>query len=160
MIMLNGQPTGITISAGPGYQIQQAIYAVISGGIIGRGLGFGSPDYVPLAHSDFILAAIIEEFGAIIGVAVLFLFVVLLLRIFRIVSLLPSSLIFERLLLVGIGAHLFIQVFVMACGTLNLIPVTGVTIPFLSLGGVALLTNMVEVGLALAIVCRLEGVAQ
>ncbi len=160
MILQNGQPTGITISAGPGYQIQQAIYAVISGGIIGRGLGFGSPDYVPLAHSDFILAAIIEEFGAIIGIAVLFLFAVLLLRIFRMVSLLPSSLIFERLLLVGIGAHLFIQIFVMACGTLDLIPVTGVTIPFLSLGGVALLTNLVEVGLVLAIIRRMEGVAR
>lgn len=157
MIVINGQPTGVTISAGPGYQIQQSIYAVISGGIIGRGLGFGSPDYVPLAHSDFILAAIIEEFGAIIGVAVLFLFAVLLLRIFRIVSLLPAGQIFERLMLVGIGAHLFIQVFVMACGTLNLLPVTGVTIPFLSQGGVALITNLIEVGLVLSLSRRLEG---
>lgn len=157
MIMINGQPTGVTISAGPGYQIQQSIYAVISGGIIGRGLGFGSPDYVPLAHSDFILAAIIEEFGAIIGVAVLFLFAVLLLRIFRVVSMLPTGQVFERLLVVGIGAHLFIQVFVMACGTLNLLPVTGVTIPFLSQGGMALIVNLTEVGIVLALTRRLEG---
>ncbi len=160
MIKLNGQPTGITISAGPGYQVQQAIYAIISGGLFGRGLGFGSPDYVPLAHSDFILAAIIEEFGAVIGIAVLFLFAVLLLRVFRIVNLLPPGQVFERLLLVGIGAHLFVQVLVMACGTLNLLPVTGVTVPFLSLGGVALFTNIVEVGLALAIFHRLEGASQ
>jgi len=160
MITLNGQPTGITISEGPGYQIQQSIYAVISGGIIGRGLGFGSPDYVPLAHSDFILAAIIEEFGAVIGVAVLFLFAVLLVRIFRTVVLLPPVQIFERLLLVGIGAHLFTQVFVMAGGTLNLLPVTGITIPFLSLGGVALFTNLVEVGIVLAITRRMEGLNQ
>jgi cell division protein FtsW (lipid II flippase) len=157
VITLNGQSTGITISEGPGYQIQQAIYAVVSGGITGRGLGFGSPDYVPLAHSDFILAAIIEEFGAIIGVAVLFLFAVLLLRIFRTVSLLPPGQIFERLLLVGIGAHLFTQVFVMASGTLNLLPVTGITVPFLSQGGVALLINLTEVGIVLAIARRLEG---
>jgi cell division protein FtsW (lipid II flippase) len=157
LITINGQPTGITISEGPGYQIQQAIYAVISGGIMGRGLGFGSPDYVPLAHSDFILAAIIEEFGAIIGVAVLFLFAVLLLRIFRTVALLPSGQTFERLLLVGIGAHLFTQVFVMTGGTLDLLPVTGVTIPFLSLGGMALITNLIEVGIVLAISRRLEG---
>jgi cell division protein FtsW len=157
MITLNGQPTGITISEGPGYQIQQAIYAVISGGITGRGLGFGSPDYVPLAHSDFILAAIIEELGSIIGVALLFLFAVLLLRIFRIVVLLPPSLIYERLLLVGIGVHLFTQVFVMAGGTLNLLPVTGVTVPFISQGGVALLVNLAEIGIALAIARRLEG---
>jgi cell division protein FtsW (lipid II flippase) len=157
MITVNGQPTGVTISEGPGYQIQQAIYAVISGGISGRGLGFGSPDYVPLAHSDFILAAIIEEFGSIIGVALLFLFAILILRLFRIVVLLPQSMIFERLLLVGIGVHLFTQVFIMAGGTLNLLPVTGVTIPFISQGGVALLVNLLEVGLALAIAHRLEG---
>lgn len=158
LITANGQPTGISISAGPGYQIQQAIYAVIAGGIIGRGLGFGSPNYVPLAHSDFILAAIIEEFGAVIGVGVLFVFAILLLRIFRTVSLLPSGQVFERLLLVGIGVHLFTQVFVMASGTLNLLPVTGVTIPFLSLGGMALLVNLTEVGMVFAIVRRLEGV--
>jgi cell division protein FtsW (lipid II flippase) len=64
MIVVNGVSTGITIAEGPGYQIQQAIYAVIAGGITGRGLGFGSPDYIPLAHSDFIFAAILEEFGA------------------------------------------------------------------------------------------------
>jgi len=160
MIAPNGQPTGITIAEGPGYQIQQAIYAVIAGGVIGRGLGFGSPDYVPLAHSDFILAAILEEFGAIIGVAILFLFAVLLLRIFRLVALLPAGQIFERLLLVGIGAHLFTQVFVMAGGTLNLLPVTGVTIPFLSQGGVALLINLAEVGIVLALTRRREGLRQ
>jgi cell division protein FtsW len=156
-IVVNGQSSGITISEGPGYQIQQSIYAVISGGIAGRGLGFGSPDYVPLAHSDFIFAAVIEEMGSIIGLAVLFLFAVLLVRIFRGVLLLPSGQIFERLLLVGIGAHLFTQVFVMAGGTLNLFPVTGVTVPFLSQGGVALSVNLFEVGMVLAILRRMEG---
>jgi cell division protein FtsW (lipid II flippase) len=156
-IIINGQSSGITISEGPGYQIQQSIYAVISGGITGRGLGFGSPDYVPLAHSDFIFAAVIEELGSIIGLAVLFLFAVLLIRIFRGVILLPSGQIFERLLLVGIGAHLFTQIFVMAGGTLNLFPITGVTVPFLSQGGVALLVNLVEVGMVLAVLRRIEG---
>ena len=122
-------------------------------------MGFGSPGYVPLAYSDFILAAIIEELGAIIGVAVLFLFAILLLRIFRIVGLLPTGQVFERLLLVGIGAHLFTQVFVMAAGTLNLLPMTGVTVPFLSLGGSALLTNLAEIGIVFAISRRLEGLA-
>jgi cell division protein FtsW (lipid II flippase) len=157
MITVDGQPTGVTIAEGPGYQIQQAIYAVISGGVIGKGLGFGTPDYVPLAHSDFILAAIVEELGAVIGVAVLFVFAVLLLRVFRLVALLPSGQTFERLLLVGIGAHLFAQVFVMAGGTLNLLPVTGVTLPFLSQGGMALLVNLTEIGVVLALARRLEG---
>lgn len=160
MILINGQPSGVTIADGPGYQIQQAIYAVTAGGITGTGLGFGSPDYVPLAHSDFILAAVVEELGSIIGAAILILFAVLLLRIFRIVLQLPSELMFERLLVVGIGIHLFTQVFVMAGGTLNMLPVTGVTIPFLSLGGMAVITNLVEIGLVLALIRRQEMAAQ
>ncbi len=156
-VLENGLPTGITISEGPGYQIQQAVYAVIAGGITGTGLGFGTPEYVPLAHSDFIFAAVVEEMGAATGIAVIILFAVLLLRVFRISVLLPRGQVFERLLLVGIGLHLFTQVFVMVGGTLNLIPLTGVTIPFLSQGGMALLVNMAEVGLALAVARRLEG---
>jgi cell division protein FtsW (lipid II flippase) len=156
-VMENGLPTGITISEGPGYQIQQAVYAVIAGGITGTGLGFGSPGYVPLAHSDFIFAAIVEELGAAVGIAILILFAVLLLRVFRVSVLLPRGQVFERLLLVGIGLHLFTQVFVMVGGTLNLIPLTGVTIPFLSQGGMALLVNMAEIGIVLAIAQRLEG---
>jgi cell division protein FtsW (lipid II flippase) len=156
VITIDGISTGITISEGPGYQLQQAIYAIISGGVTGTGLGFGAPYYVPLAHSDFILAAIVEELGSVIGVPVLFLFAALVLRIFRVVFLLPQGQIFERLLLVGIGIHLFIQVFVMAGGTLNVLPVTGVTIPFVSQGGVALLVNLTEVGIVLAILRRME----
>jgi cell division protein FtsW (lipid II flippase) len=157
LITIDGQSTGLTIAEGPGYQIQQAIYATLAGGITGRGLGFGTPQFVPLAHSDFIFAAILEELGAMTGIALLILFAVLILRIFRIVFMLPSEQIFERLLLVGIGTHLFIQVFVMTGGTLNLFPVTGVTIPFLSQGGMALMVNLIEIGLALALVRRMEG---
>ena len=148
---------GYTISEGPGYQIQQSIYAVIAGGVTGTGLGMGLPTFVPLAQSDFILAAIIEEMGSAVGVAVLALYAVLVLRIFRVALLLPRAQVFERLLLVGIGVHIFAQAFIMAAGTLNLIPLTGVTLPFLSLGGAALLVNLVEVGLVLAVMQRVEG---
>jgi cell division protein FtsW (lipid II flippase) len=156
MIVLDGQPTGITISQGPGYQIQQAVYAAIAGGLTGRGLGFGSPAYVPLAHSDFIFVAFLEELGAVTGFAVLVLFAVLFYRILRVAILLPSGQVFERLLLTGVAVHLFTQVFVMAGGALNLLPMTGVTIPFLSQGGVALFVNLVEVGLVLSLAQRLE----
>ncbi|MEJ2709632.1 MAG: FtsW/RodA/SpoVE family cell cycle protein [Anaerolineales bacterium] len=156
MVTLAGQPLGITISQGPGYQIQQSIYSAIAGGLTGRGLGFGSPEYVPLAHSDFIYIAILEELGTVIGFAVLALFAILLLRILRVAVLLPSGQIFERLLLTGIAIHLFIQVFVMTGGALNLIPMTGVTVPFLSQGGVALLVNFVEIGIVLTLAHRLE----
>lgn len=159
MITINGQPSGITISEGPGYQIQQAIYAVIAGGLSGTGLGFGSPYYVPLAHSDFILAAILEEFGSIVGIAMLIVFAIVFLRIFRVVLLLPRGQVFERLLVIGIGAHLFVQVLVMAGGTLNLMPLTGVTIPFVSQGGMALLVNLTEIGIVLSVLNRSEGPA-
>lgn len=149
-------PNGITIAEGPGYQIQQAIYAIIAGGVTGAGLGLGTPYFIPLAHSDFILAAIIEEMGSAVGIAVLVLYAVIVMRIVRVALLLPREQIFERLLLVGIAVHLFSQVFIMAGGTFNLFPLTGVTLPFLSLGGVALLVNLVEIGLVLAVMQRVQ----
>jgi cell division protein FtsW (lipid II flippase) len=149
-------PNGYTIAEGPGYQIQQAVYAIIAGGVSGSGLGLGNPTFIPLAQSDFILAAIMEEMGSAVGVAVLVLYAVLVLRIFRVALLLPRAQFFERLLLVGIGVHLFTQVFIMAGGTLNLFPLTGVTLPFLSLGGVSLMVNLFEVGVALALMQRVD----
>jgi cell division protein FtsW (lipid II flippase) len=158
-LLIDGQPTGVTIAEGPGYQIQQAIYALIAGGLTGTGLGFGLPNNIPLAHSDFIFAAILEELGAVVGLALLAFYLILLLRILRVAVLLPPGQQFERLLLVGISIHFFIQVLVMVGGTLNLLPLTGVTLPFLSQGGMALLVNLTEVGLVLAIIQRLEAPA-
>ena len=156
VILLKGQTTGVTVSEGPGYQIQQAINAEVSGGLSGVGLGFGTPQYVPLAQSDFIFAAIIEELGSIIGLAVLILFAILLLRMARIALMLPTQQVFERLLVIGICIHFFVQIFIMVGGTLNLLPITGVTIPFLSQGGMALLINLTEIGLVLSLSQRLE----
>jgi cell division protein FtsW (lipid II flippase) len=159
VIVLDGQPTGMTISEGPGYQIQQSINSIVAGGLSGTGLGFGKPEYVPLAHSDFIFAAIVEEMGAVIGLAVLFLFILLMLRITRVALLLPGGQVFERLLLMGICIHFFTQVFIMVGGTLNLLPLTGITIPFLSQGGMALIVNLIEIGMVLSAVQRLESKA-
>ncbi|MCB0163823.1 MAG: FtsW/RodA/SpoVE family cell cycle protein [Anaerolineae bacterium] len=155
-LIVGGQPIGVTIAEGPGYQIQQAVYATIAGGVSGTGLGFGYPGFVPLSHSDFIFAAILEEMGAAVAVALLGLFAILLLRLLRVAMRLPSEQVFERMLLVGIAVHLFIQVTVMVGGTLNALPLTGVTVPFLSQGGIALMINMTEIGLALALVQRLK----
>ncbi len=155
-VVVNGQAMGITISQGPGYQIQQALYAIIAGGLTGTGLGLGTPEYIPLAHSDFIFAAILEEMGAVVGIAVLLVFAVLLLRLLRLAALLPREQTFERLLLTGIACHLFIQMLIMVGATVNLLPVTGITIPFLSQGGTAVLINLAEIGIALALARRLE----
>lgn len=158
-MVVDGQALGITISEGPGYQIQQALYAIIAGGLSGTGLGFGSPEYIPLAHSDFIFAALLEEMGAVVGIAVLALFAVLLLRLLRLAAMLPPAQTFERLLLTGIVLHLFTQLFIMVGGTLNLLPLTGITVPFLSQGGVALLVNVVEIALVLSLAQRGEPAA-
>ena len=155
-IQVDGRSTGITIAEGPGYQIQQSIYAIVAGGLAGAGLGFGSPDYIPLAASDFIFAAILEELGAAVGIVILVLFIILFMRILRVALLLPRGQVFERLLLIGIGMHLFTQVFVMVGGTLNIMPLTGVTVPFLSQGGAALMVNLLEIGIVLAVAQRLE----
>lgn len=153
---LPGGPAGVTIASGPGYQIQHALYAVVAGGVTGTGLGQGYPQFIPLAVSDLIFAALVEELGLAIGLAVLACFVLLTLRILRIAMLLPEGQVFEHLLLIGIAVHLFTQVFVMVGGTLNLLPLTGVTIPFLSLGGSALTVNLGEIGLVLSLASRLH----
>ena len=155
-LLLDGEPTGITVAQGPGYQIQQSIYATIAGGLSGTGLGLGTPSYVPLAHSDFIYTVVLEEMGAVVGLPVLLLFVVVMLRLLRLAAILPPTQNFERLVLVGVAIHLFTQVFVMVGGTLNLIPLTGVTIPFMSQGGVALFVNLAEIGIAMGLAARLE----
>lgn len=157
IIILDGMPTETTVSQGPGYQIQQALYAVAAGGVGGTGLGFGTPDYIPLAYSDFIFAAVLEEMGGATGFAILAAFAIVLARLLRLAALLPPGQIFERLLLVGVTAHLFIQVFYMVGGTLNLVPVTGITVPFLSLGGTSVLINLTEIGIALGLLQRVAG---
>jgi cell division protein FtsW (lipid II flippase) len=154
-VVINGQPTGLTVSEGPGYQTQQAVYAIIAGGISGTGLGYGTPYYVPLAHSDYIFAAVAEELGMAVSLAILAFFAILLLRIIRLAIVLPTGHVFEKLLLVGITTHLLLQILIMVGGTINLIPPTGVTVPFLSLGGAALMINVIEIGLVMALASRL-----
>jgi cell division protein FtsW (lipid II flippase) len=155
-VVINGRPTGVTVSEGPGYQTQQAIYAIVAGGITGTGLGYGTPYYVPLVHSDYIFAAVVEEMGMVVALAILAFFAILFLRALRLAIALPEGQVFERLLLVGITVHLMFQIVIMIGGTINLIPPTGVTVPFLSQGGAALLVNLTEIGLVLALATRLS----
>jgi cell division protein FtsW (lipid II flippase) len=147
---------GVTVAEGPGYQTQQAIYAIVAGGIGGTGLGYGTPYFVPLVHSDYIFAAVVEELGLAVALAILAFFAILLLRIIRLAIVFPPGHVFEKLLLVGISSHLMLQILIMIGGTINLIPPTGVTIPFLSMGGAALMVNLTEIGLVMALASRLR----
>ncbi|HOU12410.1 MAG TPA: FtsW/RodA/SpoVE family cell cycle protein [Anaerolineae bacterium] len=131
------------------FQILQSLFALAAGGLFGEGLGQGLPTLIPAVHTDFVYAALVEEFGltGAIGLTIL-----LGLLIYRgIVLAQKAAAPFESLLAGGIAALFAIQTWVIAGGNAKLIPITGVTLPFLSYGGSSLLTVFVATGLLLNI---------
>jgi cell division protein FtsW (lipid II flippase) len=132
-----------------GYQIVQALYALASGGVLGTGLDLGSPRYIPAVHTDFVIAAIGEELGLAGTLAVVNLFVLLVLRGFVVALRARSG--FAMLLAVGLTSVLALQALIILGGTLELIPLTGITLPFVSYGGSSVVANFLIVGLLLRI---------
>ena len=128
------------------YQTVQSLYAIGSGGIFGRGL-FNSIQkaYLPESFNDMIFAVIVEELGVIGGLIILFLYLMLILRIFYIAKYQDD--IFAFLVCVGVGAHFSVQIILNICVCLNLLPNTGVTLPFVSLGGTSLIVSFIEIGI-------------
>jgi cell division protein FtsW (lipid II flippase) len=135
--------------AGRSYQIVQSLLAVANGGIIGRGIGLGNPLLVPVAISDFIFAAIAEETG-LVGTMGLVALIWLILARGLIVSLRAADR-FRRYLAAGLVAYLGIQSLFIIGGNLRLLPLTGVTLPFVSYGGSSLLTSFIALFLLLVI---------
>lgn len=133
-----------------GYQIAQMLMAIASGGLFGVGLGLGAPRVIPVYFTDCIFAVICEQFGIIFGILVLVMYVILILRGTSIASSARHS--FHGLLAMGCTVMLGIQTFVIIGGVLKLIPLTGVTMPFVSYGGTSLVSCMGLIGL-------LQGVA-
>lgn len=127
--------------AGRSYQIVQSIIAVASGQFLGRGPGLGSPGVVPVSHSDFIFSAIAEETGVAGAVGMLALYALLVGRGFRIAF--YSINYYRRYLAAGITTYLTIQAIFIIGGNLRLLPLTGVTLPFVSYGGSSLLTAFI-----------------
>lgn len=132
---------------GRSYQIVQALYALGSGGVFGVGLGKGYPLYVPAVHTDFPFVALSEEGGLAAGLAVLLLYALLVTRGLDLA--LRARLPFNRLLATGLIAVLALQTMVIVGGNLKLIPLTGVTLPFVSYGGSSLLANFLILGVLL-----------
>jgi cell division protein FtsW (lipid II flippase) len=133
--------------ADEGYQLSQGWFAFASGGMVGTGLGLGSPTLIPYVGSDFILAAFGEELGMLGVSAMLLLYLVIVGRGLRIAVERHDS--FEKLLAVGITTVLGLQVFVIAGGVLRLIPLTGVPLPLVSYGGTSRVASAVAIGLLL-----------
>ena len=132
-----------------GYQIVQALVAIGSGGMFGQGLGLGTPRMIPYYHTDFIFAAICEEFGILFGVGLLVLYCFVFMRGIKIA--LEATTAYHSLMAFGATLMLAVQTFVIVGGVTKMIPLTGVTLPFVSAGGSSLMSCMMLVGILLGI---------
>lgn len=139
---------------GAGYQVIQALHAFARGGLLGVGLGAGLPEIggqppIPEIHTDFPLAALGEELGIVGVVAILGIYLVIVERGLRIGVAAADD--YRSLLAIGLALVVGIQAFIIAAGNLKVLPLTGVTLPFISYGGSSLLANALVVGLLLAL---------
>jgi cell division protein FtsW (lipid II flippase) len=143
-----------------GYQLVQSIYAISGGGLFGAGLGRGvlltpgGNPYIPDLQTDFIYSAIAQELGLAGAAAVVLLYVLLVYRGFRIAMLADDG--FSKLLAAGLTAALGLQAFIIVAGVSGLIPLTGITLPFVSYGGSSIVANFLVLWLLLAISNRVN----
>lgn len=138
-------------SSGKGFQTMQALYAIGSGGIFGKGLGESTLiiKYLPEAQNDMIFSIICEDLGLLGAGAVIAMFMLLIWRCMVIAD--NSEDLYGALLVVGVMAHISIQVFLNIAVVTNLIPNTGISLPFISYGGSSLLCLLVEMGIVLSV---------
>lgn len=134
---------------GAGYNILQSKIAIGSGGLWGKGLGHGSQarlNFLPEAHSDFIFAAIAEEWGFLGASFLLGLYLVIFWRLFRLAGEAPNN--FSRFFIIGFSILLIVQVFINVGMNLGILPITGISLPFVSYGG----SNLILMALCLGII--------
>lgn len=135
-------------SDGRAFQIVQSLMAFAAGGIWGDGIGQGSPGYIPVVHSDFIFSALAEEYGLLGICAVIAAIAIFVMRALRI-ALQHQNRPFYALLTIGLSMLIAVQSLLIMAGVLKLLPLTGVTLPYMSYGGSSLLASYVILGLLL-----------
>jgi cell division protein FtsW (lipid II flippase) len=134
-------------SLGRSFQIVQSLYAIAAGGLFGQGAGQGFPTFIPVVHSDFVFAAVAEEWGLIGSLGLVGVFMILSYRGF--LSAMQTLRPFRTYLAVGITLLFAIQALMIMGGVTKLLPLTGVTLPFISYGGSSLLISSIMLGLLL-----------
>lgn len=131
------------------YQVIQSLFAIGAGGLTGAGLGAGYPQFIPAVHTDFIFAAITEETGLMGGLGIILLYMFFVYRGLKIA--LESRDDFSKLLATGLTALMGLQAFIIIGGVTKLLPLTGVTLPFISYGGSSLVANFIILGMLMNI---------
>jgi cell division protein FtsW (lipid II flippase) len=137
---------------GAGYQSSQAYYSLAAGGLFGSGYRLGHPEFIPDVATDYVYAAVAEEFGLIGALVLLAIFLDLVRRIFATGLQQPD--LYTKLLATGLGATLGFQVVIIVSGVIGLLPLTGITLPFVSYGGSSLVANFLLVALVWAMSAR------
>jgi len=130
---------------GSGYQIAQSLFALASGGVFGSGYGLGQPQVIPAAATDLIFAVLTEELGLLGGIGIILLFLFISYRGFRVAIVSDNN--FGILLATGITTLFALQSFIILSGVMKLLPLTGVTLPFVSYGGSSMLVSYILLGL-------------
>jgi cell division protein FtsW (lipid II flippase) len=132
---------------GGSYQLVQSLIGIASGGLLGRGPGMGAPGFVPAAHTDFIFTALSEEWGFVGAIALLASFAIFVSRGIKIALHLHDP--FDKMLASGLSLAFGLQTILILGGVMRLLPLTGITLPFVSYGGSSLLTSFLALGLLL-----------
>ena len=140
-------------SSGNNYQAEKASDAIINGGFFGKGIGEGTLNSrVPEAHTDYIVSVISEEFGAIIVIGILFLYLIFSYRIIRKINFINEDL--SKLILTGCISLILLQTFIHVGVNIRILPTTGMTLPFLSYGGSSIVSTAIVSGLILNLTKR------
>ena len=142
-------------SSGDNYQVEQSKIAIASGGLIGKGPGNSDQrNFLPHPYSDFIFAIIVEEYGVIGGVFIVMLYLILFFRAVKIVTKCPRN--FGAFLTIGIAFSLVFQAMINMGVAVNLLPVTGQTLPLVSMGGTSIWFTSISIGIILSVSRAIE----